>query len=309
MSLGEQPLLVIAGPTASGKSTLAVELAETLGRPAEIICADSITVYRGFEIGAAKPSAEDRARVPHHLVDICDPAQDFTAGDFSREAQALIKGMHARGAVPIVVGGTGFYLRALLWEMASEDAAAEARSAEVKRGLEERARREGFDHLYRDLVERDPQSVATVHENDHYRIVRALQAMELYGKPWSQLNREARESPPRYPGFRYFTLDVPKETLRERIRARTDAMLRAGLVAEVRGLLAQGVSPGAKPLRSVGYKETVEALASGDLAGLAEKIIVATRQLAKSQLTWFKGERAVEWIEPSVAAVRSALEP
>jgi tRNA dimethylallyltransferase len=307
MSLGEQPLLVIAGPTASGKSTLAVELAGTLGRPAEIICADSITVYRGFEIGAAKPSVEDRARVPHHLVDIRDPAQDFTAGDFSREAQALIKGMHARGAVPIVVGGTGFYLRALLWEMASEDAAAEARSAEVKRGLEERARREGFDHLYRDLVERDPQSVASVHENDHYRIVRALQAMELYGKPWSQLNREARESPPRYPGFRYFALDMAKETLRERIRARTAAMLREGLVAEVRGLLACGVSPAAKPMRSVGYKETVEALASDDLAGLEEEIIVATRQLAKAQTTWFKGERAVEWIEPNVEAMHSAL--
>lgn len=301
-ALGANPVIVIAGPTASGKSSLALELAEHLwasGKPAEILCADSITVFRGFEIGAAKPSLADRKRIPHHLIDLADPCEEFTAGDFVREARKCIADCHERQVIPLVVGGTGFYLRALLWEMAAEDPALEARSAEVKMRLEARAAAEGMDVLYKELLARDPQSAKTVHGNDHYRVVRALQAMELYGRPWSELNKEARESPPRYPEFRYFCLSVEKSVLEERIRKRAQAMVSEGIVEEVKGLLAKGVAPDSKPMRSVGYKETVDAIQSGKLEQLAEEIYASTRKLAKAQMTWFRGERNVEWLEPS----------
>jgi tRNA dimethylallyltransferase len=298
--LGKFPVLVIAGPTASGKSSLAVDLAlrlSAMGKPAEILCADSITVYRGFEIGAAKPSSEQRKLVPHHLIDIADPAEDFTAGDFVRAAQEKISALHARRVIPILVGGTGFYLRALLWGMASEDSEPEERAADIKRALLVRAETIGWDEMYRGLVTKDPQSVSTIHSNDHYRVIRALQAMELYGKPWSELNREARVAEPRYPDFRYFCLQVPKEILEDRIRARTKEIVNEGIEKEVSGLLAAGVAPDAKPLRSVGYKETAEAISAGDTSGLEGKIYFSTRKLSKAQMTWFRGERDVEWLE------------
>ncbi|MGZ3694286.1 MAG: tRNA (adenosine(37)-N6)-dimethylallyltransferase MiaA [Bdellovibrionota bacterium] len=310
--LGAKPVLVIAGPTASGKTSLAVEFAlrlKKLGKTAEILCADSITVFRGFEIGAAKPTLAERKLVPHHLIDIADPSEDFTAGDFVRDAQEVIASLHARDVIPILVGGTGFYLRALLWGMASNDNEPEERAETVKRALLLRSEVEGWDELYRELVTKDPQSVSNIHSNDHYRVIRALQAMELYGRPWSELNREARVAEPRYPDFRYFCLQVPKDELEARIRERTSLMIEHGIEKEVRGLLAAGVAPAAKPMRSVGYKETAEAIASGSTDGLEGKIFFSTRKLAKAQMTWFRGERDVEWIEaPAMPKLLNALE-
>ena len=306
IQVGEHPLLVIAGPTASGKTSLALQLAEQLaaeGRQAEILCADSITVYRGFEIGAAKPTEAERAAVPHHFVDIADAEEDYTAGAFVRTAHPLIQRLHRERKVPIVVGGTGFYLRALLWGMASDEEQAAPEAARLKLELEERGRTEGWDKLYRQLAKRDPGAIQVVHANDHYRIVRALQALALYGKPWSELNREARQAPPRYPEMRYFCLRWPMEELESRIKQRVEKMLREGLLEEVRGLLARGISSESKPMRSVGYKEAVEALREGwSESKTADAITLATRRLAKQQLTWFRGERAVEWLDPDFAA-------
>ncbi|MGE3262273.1 MAG: tRNA (adenosine(37)-N6)-dimethylallyltransferase MiaA [Bacteriovoracia bacterium] len=310
-ALGEKPVLVIAGPTASGKSSLAVEFAlklKSMNRRAEILCADSITVFRGFEIGAAKPTKEEQRLVPHHLIDMADPAEDFTAGDFVRIAQEKIAELHAKKIIPILVGGTGFYLRALLWGMASSDDEPEERAAAVKRALLKKAESVGWDEMYRELVTKDPQSVSTIHSNDHYRVIRALQAMELYGKPWSELNREARVAEPRYPDFRYFCLQLPKDELEARIRARTALMVKQGIEREVRKLLDAGVAPDAKPMRSVGYKEAVEAILGNATEELEGKIFFSTRKLAKAQMTWFRGERDVEWLEPEfLPALRSSL--
>lgn len=292
-------VILLGGPTASGKSALALELAEALaarGQPAEILCADSVTVYRGFDIGAAKPTAADRRRVPHHLLDLTTGDQTFTAGDFIKAANPLLDSLLAGGVTPIVVGGTGFYLRALLRGMASEEEnQAQARS--LKSALEARARSEGWEALFRELMERDPGSAGTIHPNDHYRIVRALQAMALQGKPWSELNKTARATAPRFP-YRFFRLAVTKEELKDRIEARTERMLRAGLIEEARELL-RNVGAGAKPMQSIGYKEAV-AFLEGTLPEneLAAAINQATLKLSKQQLTWFRGEELAEWLDP-----------
>lgn len=292
-------MIVIGGPTASGKSALALRLAQNLiarGQPAEILSADSITVYRGFDIGAAKPSEEERGLVPHHLLDLANAEEGFTAGDFLKHADPLIRDLLGRGIVPIVAGGTGFYLRALLRGMAGNEENAEE-SAAVKAALEERGRAEGFEKLHRELIAKDPGSAGTVHPKDHYRIVRALQAMEMQGKPWSELNAIARAAPPRFP-HRYFKIKIEKEELKKRIEARTAQMLTQGLIEEVEGLLARGASPASKPMQSVGYKETA-AFLRGELAeaDLASAITQATVKLAKQQNTWFRGEDLGEWLE------------
>lgn len=314
MTLEKNSLIVIAGPTASGKSALALELARSLraaGRETEFICADSVTVYRGLEIGAAKPSREERSEFPHHLLDVAAPTDDFTAGDFVRHTQAAIAGIQSRGALPLLVGGTGFYLRALLRGMASDEGEDAEKSAALKQALEARAAEEGFEALYKELMRKDPGSAPTVHPNDHYRIIRALQAMELYDRPWSELNQEARARPWRYAGTRFFCLEVEREELRKRIDARSTKMVESGLLAEVKGLLDSGVPPGAKPLQSVGYKECVDTLAGREAeATLAERIAQATARLAKSQRTWFRGEQGVEWLgraDPLAALHAAAL--
>ncbi|MGZ3654839.1 MAG: tRNA (adenosine(37)-N6)-dimethylallyltransferase MiaA, partial [Bdellovibrionota bacterium] len=190
-------VIVIAGATASGKSALALQLARALrakGRECEILCADSVTVYRGFDIGAAKPLAAERAEFRHHLLDVADPREEFTAGDFVRLSIPAIAGIHARGATPLLVGGTGFYLRALLRGMASNEEEDTERARAIKAELEARARAEGFAALHAEVIRLDPGSAPTVHPNDHYRVIRALQAMRLYGKPWSELNKHARST-------------------------------------------------------------------------------------------------------------------
>ncbi len=296
------PVLVIAGPTASGKTGLALRLARELRaaeRECEFICADSITVYRGFEIGAAKPTLAERAEFRHHLLDVALPTDNFTAGDFVRHALPAILGIHSRRHIPLLVGGTGFYLRALLRGMASDEKEDPARAMAIRDKLEARAAAEGWEALHAEVLRRDPGSAATIHGNDHYRILRALQAMELYGKPWSELNLRARAAGFRFPGTRFFCLEMERELLRARIEERTRAMLAQGLVEEVRGLLDSGVPIDAKPLQSVGYKECVDTLSGAESAEtLAARISQSTLRLAKSQRTWFRGEAGVEMITP-----------
>jgi tRNA dimethylallyltransferase len=311
-ALAEAPVIVIAGPTASGKTALALSFVaelESIGRKAEILCCDSITVYRQLEIGSAKPTAQERALVPHHLVDLVGPEENFTAGEFVRQASRVIESLHKEEKIPLLVGGAGFYLRALLRGMASSEEEEPARAKEIRAKIELRAKEEGFPKLYSELLHLDPGSVVTVHANDHYRILRALQAMELYGKPWSELNKMARASPPRYPGLRYFVLRWERESLLLRVQQRTRAMLQQGLLLEVKSLLDSGVSPEAKPLNSVGYKECLDVL-RGSLpeAELEAKIIQETMRLAKRQMTWFRGEEYVEWLDPEfLPQLRSAL--
>jgi tRNA dimethylallyltransferase len=310
------PVLVIAGPTASGKSALALALAQAFqqaGRAAEILCADSVTVYRGLEIGAAKPSATDRALIPHHLLDLAQAEEDFTAGDFVRHALAVLSSLHSQGKIPILAGGTGFYLRALLRGMASNEEQDPAKAAAIKARLEARAETEGWAVLHSELIAKDPGSLPTIHPNDHYRILRALQAMELYQKPWSELNRAARAAGWRFPGTRFFCLDIDRPLLAQRINIRTHAMLEADLLEEVSGLLAAGISPQAKSLQSVGYRECLDTLSGLESREtLAERIQQSTMRLAKAQRTWFRGEKGVEWLQPDyfsslLAALQSSF--
>lgn len=296
-----KPPIVIAGPTASGKSALALELARELrsrGEAPELICADSVTVYRGFDVGAAKPSPAERTEFPHHLLDVADPREEFTAGDFVRLAIPAIAGIQGRGGRPLLVGGTGFYLRALLRGMASNEEENTGHAREIKSELEARAAAEGFAALHAEVVKLDPGSAATVHPNDHYRVIRALQAMRLYGKPWSQLNQRARAAAWRFVGTRFFALDCDRDELAARIEARSRAMLEQGLEAEVAALMASGVPLSAKPFASIGYKECLETLSGAQLrATLPERIAHSTRRLAKQQRTWFRGEAGVEWLQ------------
>ncbi len=292
--------IVIAGPSASGKSALALRLARELraqGKETEFICADSVTVFRGLDIGSAKASKEERAEFRHHLLDVASPTEDFTAGDFIRLAIPAIVGIQARNALPLIVGGTGFYLRALLRGMASNEAEDPVLAAAIKERLTARAASEGWEALYREMLRLDPGSASTVHANDHYRVIRALQAMEIYRRPWSELNRSARAAPWRFPGTRFFCLEVEKEELKENIRARASAMLGAGLMREVQALLDSGVPASAKPLLSVGYKECIDTLAGRESAEtLLDRITQATSRLAKQQRTWFKSEQGVEML-------------
>lgn len=284
-------LLVLGGPTASGKSALALELAKQLkqsGHAAEILCCDSITVYRGFDIGSAKPTPLEQQEIPHHLLDLISSDQNFTAGDFLEVSIPLIENLLKKNVLPIVTGGTGFYLRALLRGMATPTEDTDI-SNERKTFWEKEAVSKGWEYLWQEVRRRDPQS--EVHVNDHYRLVRALQAMDISGKPWSQQIKEARSSEPRFP-HQYYFLNPSREVLRQRVKLRTDKMLKEGLLDEVKSLLDQGVLKTSKPMMSVGYKECVQFL-EGQLPtmeSLAAAIEQNTMKLAKQQSTWFRGE-------------------
>lgn len=309
----ENPLLVLGGPTGSGKSAIALELCEWLSREhgvrAEILCADSITIYKGFDIGAAKPGLEDRKRIPHHLLDLKEANEDFSAADFTQAALPAIAGLHEKKILPVLVGGSGFYLRALIQGMTEESEEESRKSSLVKEELEVRADREGVEKLYREVLAKDPALSGKIHPNDRYRVIRALQAMLSTGRKWSELNEAARNAPPRFPNHRYFVLNLPKEELKKRLESRARAMLKAGLVEEVRALLAKGVSDAAKPMQSVGYKEVLEFLRGTirDEESLAAAIVSASLKLAKSQNTWFKGEKLPTVFVEDFAGIKKSL--
>ena len=302
-------ILAIAGPSGSGKSALALDLARSwvaTRRPIAILCADSITVYRGCNIGSAKPAKEEQTEFPHHLLDLKDPDEDFTAADFVRAADPVIERMQKEHGLALLVGGTGFYLRALFQGMTEEDDLANAASESYKELLQERLNREGSEALYQEMLALDPELREKIHPNDHYRVIRALQAMEATGKRWSVLNQEARARPPRYPDINFFCLELPREILAKRLRKRSQTMLELGLLAEVKDL-ASRFSPECKALQSVGYRECLEYLGLTEVIGerpkttseLADKITQSTLRLAKRQMTWFRGEKRVEWLRGS----------
>jgi tRNA dimethylallyltransferase len=280
---------ILAGPTATGKSALALALAEeaaAAGAPIELVNADSLLFYRGMDIGTAKPSAAERERVPHHLIDIRDPGEGHSAGDFVREATSAIVSIEGRGHRPLLVGGTGFYLKALIrgpWRAPPADPELRAELGSLENA-----------ELLKRLQRVDPLSAQRIGPNDRYRLIRALEIWELTGRSPSEL---AKEIAPADPRFRLWVIDRPETELESRIRVRTRHMLESGLVGEARELF--GRFPGVRPLRSVGYAQALDFLngvgprgrkRSPGLAGLADEIDLATRHLAKSQRTWFKGQ-------------------
>jgi tRNA dimethylallyltransferase len=283
-------LTVIAGPTAAGKSALAVEVAQREG--AEIVSADSQAVYRLFDLGTAKPDADTMACVPHHLVSVVDPLEQFTAARFQALADAAIGDISARGRRILVVGGTGLYIRVLLHGLSGgpPDPSLRAR-------LEEDARRVGAEAMHARLSEVDPESAARIAVADTLRVVRALEIYEVTGKPASAAHRAHRFASARYPYTLWF-LDPPREVLAEAIASRTRAMFARGLVEEVRGLVRAGYRE-APAMGSVGYRQAL-AVVEGRLS-LAEAEADTereTRAYAKRQRTWFRREPLVRFVAP-----------
>ncbi|MFN0150812.1 MAG: tRNA (adenosine(37)-N6)-dimethylallyltransferase MiaA [bacterium] len=301
MSGGAAPaLIVVLGPTASGKTDVSVSLAEALG--AEIVCADSRQLYAGLDIGTGKPSASQRARVPHHLIDTLDPSEAANAAAYARAARAAIAQIRERGMRAIVTGGSGLYVRALLDGIFDGP----GRNAQLRTEIAERAARMGWAALHAEVAERDPESAARIHPNDAVRITRALEIMKMTGLSASEARRRGA-MPPIELGYRAFAIDWPRGALDERIRARFSAMLDAGLVAEVRALLARGVAADAPAFDAPGYREIVAHLAGEmTLERAAELAIIATRQYAKRQMTWFRRVAALEWISAQPTSEETA---
>lgn len=283
-------IVVIGGPTASGKSGLAVELAEQVH--GEIVCADSLTVYRGLEIGSAKPTPEQRRQVPHHLLDIREPTQPFTAADFRTEASHAINDILKRGKRPLVVGGTGLYLRVLLHGLTN----APGEDPALRQQLKARAAREGAAALLEELRRVDPETAARCHPNNLVRILRALEVWHATGSPLSDFHQQHGFSDAPYNAL-FLCLDLPRAELYQRIDERVEAMLASGLVAEVQQLLQTGIPGNAKPLQAIGYKEIVAHL-QGELTLEAATALIKrnTRHLAKRQLTWFRREPDAQWV-------------
>lgn len=282
-------VLAIVGPTAVGKSALAMAVAERAG--AEIVSGDALQVYRGFDIGTAKPSLAERSRVPHHLIDVLDPTERFSAGRFATLARAALAEIARRGRPAVVVGGSGLYLRALLEGIAPLPPANPALRAELDRRLET----EGLAALRSELVERDPATAARLGAADRQRILRALEVVLSTGRPLSSWLADRPFGLEPLPARRV-GLTLPRTLLYDRIEARVRRMIDAGWLDEVRGLLARGVPREAPAFQAIGYAQWVRHLA-GDLdhEDALRRIVVATRRYAKRQETWFRREADVEW--------------
>ena len=299
---GELVAVALAGPTASGKSALALALAARF--PVEIVSVDSAQVYRGLDIGTAKPPPEVRARVPHHLVDVCDPAEPYSAARFREDALRAIRAIRARGRIPLLVGGTMLYFRALEQGLAPLPGADPAVRAE----LEAEARRRGWPALHAELARVDPEAARRIHPNDPQRIQRALEVHRLTGRPLTELQRAgARRRRLRL--HKAALMPLGRERLRARIAERFDRMLAEGLVEEVARLRARSdLHPGLPAIKAVGYRQVWRHLA-GELSygEMRAQAIMATRQLAKRQLTWLRADGALRWFRGEPEAVLPAL--
>ena len=283
-------LLVVCGPTASGKTSLAVACAKALD--GEVVSADAFLIYRGLNIGTAKPTQAERAGIPHHLIDVADPRDSFSISDYEESAIPVIEDILARGKTPVICGGTGFYINAVLYRHHFGGASA---SPEVRRKYEKIAEEEGRESLHARLREVDPESAAILHPNDVKRVIRALEIYEQTGKKKSE---QADGETPRYP-FVAVAYDWPREELYARINARVGEMLQRGLVEEVRGLLNGGVPETAQSMQAIGYKEVVEFLKNGDnLSTLSDIISKNTRNYAKRQCTFFKKMQNLHLMKP-----------
>jgi tRNA dimethylallyltransferase len=302
------PALVLTGPTGSGKSAWAGRLAQSL--PIEIISVDSAQVYRGMDIGTAKPSAAVRARIAHHLLDIRDPAESYSAGEFVRDARSALRAIHERGRLPVLVGGTMLYLRALLSGMAELPQA----SAPVRAELEARAAALGWQALHAELARVDPLAAAKIHPRDPQRIQRALEVYQLTGRNISDWQAATHAPSDGVHWLRFALVPTDRVQLRRVLHTRFSAMLEAGLVGEVAALFQRRDLHAELPaIRSVGYRQ-LWAYCAGriELEEASSLAVAATCQLAKRQLTWLRAETGYECLDPAddsgVARMLAAVE-
>lgn len=286
----------IVGPTAVGKTSAAVEVAERLH--AEIVSIDSMQIYRGMDIGTDKAPEELRRRIPHHLLDLRDPSDDVTVAEFQELARAAIEDIHQRDRLPLLVGGSGLYFRAVV-----DDLEFPPRSPEVRAALEERVEQEGPAPLYEQLTEQDPVAAARIEPANARRIVRALEVIELTGEPFS-----ANDAWDRYESrydLRVAGLELSPDILHERIEQRVAAMLERGLIEEARAISADGMGRTAR--QALGYRQVLEA-DDADIDRLQNAIVKATRRFARRQRSWFRADPRIRWFDASSGGLIDELE-
>jgi tRNA dimethylallyltransferase len=295
------PLLVIVGPTAVGKTALSIAVAKRLG--AEIISGDSMQLYRTMDIGTAKVTHQEMQGVPHHMIDICDPDQPFSVARFQERVGELIRAIYSRGRLPILSGGTGLYVRAVIQPYTFAPAPSDQA---VRDQLSEEEQEHGPGHLHRRLAAVDPAAASKLHPNDLRRLIRALEVFSLTGTPISQ-TQTADQGEPRY-DLLYFGLTRDRKELYKRIDQRVDAMLEAGWLEETRRLLSE-YSPQLTPLQAIGYRELVQYMRGLLTKSEAIPLIKRhTRQFAKRQLTWFNRERHLCWIDLTKTDLHDAVD-
>ncbi len=284
-------VVAITGATATGKSALALALAQRLG--AEIICMDSMQIYRRMDIGTAKPSQQEQALIPHHMLDIVEPDAPYAVADYVPAAEEAIAQVLKRGRIPLLVGGTGLYLKALMHGLTLGNAGSDDAFRDKLKAIA--AQSGGKEQLHRELAQVDAATAAKLHPNDQRRVIRALEVYHLTGIPMSAQPQQMSET-----AFDILPLvvDVPRDLLRQRIERRVHAMMAQELLEEVRSLLKSGVSPQAQSMQGIGYKELIPVVLDGaDPNEAVLQIILNTRHYAKRQCTWFKGEPSAVWLD------------
>ena len=288
----KKPLIVLTGPTAVGKTALSIQLARRIG--GEIISADSMQVYRHMDIGTAKIRLEEMDGVPHHLIDILEPTEDFNVVRFQALARAAAEDIYSRGKIPIVAGGTGFYIQALLNDI---DFTQIDENTQFREEMERLAAEQGAEVLHERLRAVDPESAEAIHANNVKRVIRALEFYHQNGTPISEHNEEQKQQTSPY-NLAYFVLTAPREILYERIDRRVDQMMEEGLLEEVKSLRERGCHRGMVSMQGLGYKEILAYLEGEYPLEEAVRILKRdTRHFAKRQLTWFRREQDVIWVD------------
>ena len=284
-------IICIAGPTASGKTALSIALAKELG--GEIVSCDSMQVYKRMDIGTAKPTAEEMENIPHHMLSVAEPWEDFSVGKYCDMATPIVDDILARGKTAIIVGGTGLYMDALI----RGNAFAPCPSTGCRERLEKLANEEGIEAVIEQLREVDPESAQRLHPSDQKRIIRAMEVYLETGKTITQHNLETQQIPPRYNPVWFALEDADRATLYERIDRRVEEMLRQGLLEEIKSLLKEGVPEKCTAMQAIGYKEFVDVLAGRCSVDFAvQQVQQSSRRYAKRQLTWFKRNTKMNWI-------------
>ena len=285
------PIICIAGPTASGKTALAVELAKELG--GEVVSCDSMQVYKGLDIGTAKPTVEERQGIVHHMLDVAEADEDFSVSRYCHMAAPIVDDIIARGKTAIIAGGTGLYMDSLI----KGNDFAPFPSTGMREKLEKQADKEGMAAMLALLAAIDPKSAARLHEKDRKRVIRALEVYYETGETITEHNRKTQEKPPRYNPL-WLGLDFENRAdLYRRIDLRVGIMLEQGLITEIQGLLKKGIPPKCTAMQAIGYKEFVDALeGNGSLEAAADQVRQSSRHYAKRQLTWFRRNEKMHWL-------------
>jgi tRNA dimethylallyltransferase len=298
----QTPLVVICGPTATGKSDTAVRIAERMD--GEIVSADSMLVYRGMDIGTAKPTPSQMHGISHHLIDIVEPDQEYNAALYQEQARAVIADIIKRKKLPLLVGGTGLYVRAVIDDY---DFSSSCSSEYFRKELQEEAAKHGSAMLHKQLYEVDPGTASRLHPNDTRRIIRALEVYKFTGLSLSSFHKIDRHGKPLY-NLLMFGLNLEREKLYKIIEQRVENMILAGLVEEVRGLLNRGFTPELSSMHGLGYKEIAEHLTGGVSLEQAVDILKRnTRRFAKRQMTWFRRDERIHWLNPDLIDVPETI--